>query len=108
MQLEQLSNMLLKYSNYSKCQKQPSEPEKEMPSFCICVGFVMIMLRVGGLLIGRQAGGAAGWDQGQVTEHRTANGNPLFLLASFATSTRCMYVQNMSLLHIDVFELCLE
>ena len=54
------------------------------------VGFVMIMLRVGGLLIGRQAGGAAGWDQGQVTEHRTANGNPLFLLPSFATSTLCV------------------
>ena len=50
----------------------------------------MIMLRVGGLLIGRQAGGAAGWDQGQVTEHRTANGNPLFLFASFATSTLCV------------------
>ena len=48
------------------------------------------MLRVGGLLIGRQAGGAAGWDQGQVTEHRTANGNPLFLLASFAASTLCV------------------
>ena len=56
------------------------------------VGFVMIMLRVGGLLIGRQAGGAAGWDQGQVTEHRTANGNPLFLLASFATSTLCVFM----------------
>ena len=50
----------------------------------------MIMLRFGGLLIGRQAGGAAGWDQGQVTEHRTANGNPLFLLPSFATSTLCV------------------
>ena len=88
-QLEQLSNMLLSTASTLNARNNHQSLKKRCHHFAY-IGFVMIMLRFGGLLIGRQAGGAAGWDQGQVTEHRTANGNPLFLFASFATSTLCV------------------
>ena len=108
-QLEQLSNMLLiKYSNYSKCQKQPSKPEKEMPPFCTCWLCDDNVARR--WVIDRPTGGWGSWmgpGSSNGASYREWKSSVSFAFFCHLYPID-VYVQNMSLLHIDVFELCLE